>query len=103
MIVREIDHRGGKRTERLVDYSTGDIVAEAPKERIADAWKGHYSLAMCARTPGHKQRITKALKAHGITAEFNEANMLKVNSMSDQRKKMRIVLGEKTRNYDSFY
>lgn len=71
--------------------------------RKANPWENHYSLAMCARTKGHMKRIAAKLMANGIKPEFDSAGRLKVNSMNDQRRKMKIVLGPKTVNYDSYY
>lgn len=86
------------------DHALSQIPETPPRRgRIADAWTKHYSLAMCARTPGHKQRIATKLLAAGIQPEFNAAGLLKVNSAADQRKKSKIVLGPRTVNYDSYY
>jgi hypothetical protein len=58
---------------------------------------------MAARTESHKKRITEKLLAAGIRPEFDSRNFLRVHSMADQRRKMKIVLGPKTVNMDSWY
>jgi len=46
MIVREITHRDGVRTERLVDYKTGKVIAQfPPRERAADPWANYTSVS----------------------------------------------------------
>jgi len=104
MVVREIENRGGVRTVRMVDYKTGKVVAEGPnRERIADAWVNYRSLAMAARTPGHKKRLAAKLMAHGIAPDFDDQGFLRASSGKDQMKKAKIVLGPKTVNMNSWY
>lgn len=72
MIVREIDNRGGVRTERLVDYKTGKVVAERPpRERVANAWVDHASWAMGVH-PLDRLEAEKDAAACGVPTQFNE-------------------------------
>jgi hypothetical protein len=105
MFVREIYNRGGVRTERLVDYSTGEVVsARPPRERAADPWTNHYDLAIGARTKEHAKEIAKKCAAAGLTATFDKQLNLKCDSERHRRKLCDAIFGKgKIINRDSFY
>ena len=107
MIVREIEHRGGVRTERLVDYATGRVVSQAPpRERIADAWVEHWSQSMGARTPQHGREIADRCRAVGLDVkfEFGTHGRLKVDGRPHQKKLMPVAHADRGRmvNFDDY-
>ena len=104
MIVREIDNRGGVRTERLVDYSTGKVVTELLRPRAADAWVNHWSLSMGARTDEHAAEIAGKCARAKVPCEFDSMLRLKVNSASHQKKLANAIFGKgKVRNLNAYY
>lgn len=105
MIVREIESRDGVRTERLVDYSTGEVVsASPPRSRAADAWANHYCLSMGARTPEHAAEIAEKCAAANVSCEFDKALNIRVTSASHQRRLAKAIFpGQNVVNRDSYY
>lgn len=107
-MIHEITYKKGVRTERWVNYKTGEVFDHNPNnDRIADAWVEHWSESMGARTPQHAREIAERCQAAGMTPEFKYGTHgpLKVNSTPHQRKLGRVAHADQgvMRNFDSYY
>jgi hypothetical protein len=102
VIVREITRRGGTTNVRLVDYKTGQTIADfTPRERVVDAWTGHYSFSMGARTKRHERELAQKITESGVPfSGFDAHGRMKVDGASHQRKLMKVVLGPDYVNKD---
>lgn len=76
----------------------------SPSVSAADAWTGHYSLALGARTPRHAREIVEKCRAAGVPfSGFDKHGRLKVDSMTHQRQLMKAIIGRDCVNKDSYY
>jgi hypothetical protein len=105
VIVREIYRRDGETKVFLVDYKTGQTVADfAPRERVADAWSKHYSFSLGARTKRHEKELAQKITEAGVGfSGFDKHGRLKVDGASHQRKLMKVVLGPDYVNRDGVF
>ena len=105
MIVREITRRGGTTNVRLVDYKTGQTVADfAPRERVVDAWADHFSFSMGGRTKrGEAEIARKIVKAGVRLSGFDAHGRLKVDNPRHQLQLAKVVLGPDYVNKDGVF
>lgn len=83
-----------------------DLAVEhrAPANRVADAWRKHWSFSMGARTKAHKKEIAMKCRAAGVEAKFHPKTMdLKVNGRKHQEALANAIFGKnKVVNYQGF-